>query len=584
MIARAVVESVVVEFAVLGPLEVRCDGEPLRLRRGRPRALLIALLLRVGRSVPADVLIDEVWGAEPPADAGNALQVLVSYLRRSLRLPATGPAPALRTMAGGYELDVEADQIDVYRFERAVSSAVQQLADPTVEQAELALEELQSTLALWRGPALQDVAYEAFVGAEVDRLSELRAVALEFEVEAMLRLGRHDEAIPALRQLVVDHPLRERFPAQLIVALYRAGRQADALRAFDATRRHLIDELGVEPGIELQRLHRAVLDHDSGLDWTPLVETAAIDAAGAHRHWSPMSRLPASTSSLIGREREIASIGSVLADNRIVTLTGPGGSGKTRLALAVARAEAARTPVWLVELAQIGDPAVVPSEIARVFDVATHADPTDAVSVRLGDRAGLLVLDTCEHLIDACATTVYRLLQACPNLSVLATSRQALAIVGEVAWPVPPLAVPAAGASIGEVLDAEAVRLFDERSRAVRPDFRLDASNAAVVGQICAILDGLPLAIELAAARMQVLSAAAILERLDDRFAVLSRVGRAADVRQQSLRATIEWSYDLLGPEQRIFFERLGVFASRFSLDAAAEVGAHDVAGDRSSC
>ena len=573
------------EFALLGPLEVRCESGLIPLRRARPRTLLISLLLRVGRVVPTDVLIDDVWREHPLSDPANALQAQVSYLRRVLRLSSTGPAPALRTTFGGYVLDVDPASVDVRRFERQVSSAAERLGSPTSGDAEVALSELRSALDLWRGEPLQDVAHEPFAAAEVQRLRELRAAALEYEIDALLLLGHHEQAVPALRGLIAEHPLRERFRAQMVLALYRSGRQADALREFDATRAQLVEELGVEPGPDLRRLQRAVLEHDPFLDWVRPAEPAgpaAVPATSQAQLGRSRPRgLPAATTGLVGREREITRIHDALGDNRMVTLTGPGGVGKTRLALAVAHAQAARRPVWLVELADVGDETVVPFEIARAVGVATHADPLESLAAGIGNQPGLLMLDTCEHLIDACAAAAHRLLRACPALNVLATSQQPLAVAGEVAWPVPPLAVPSPDARLEEVGDAEAVRLFCERSRAVRPGFELHASNAPDVAAICRVLDGLPLAIELAAARIKVLSPAGILTRLDDRFALLRRVGRAFEVRQQSLRAAIEWSHDLLDRDQRRFFERLGVFAGRFTFDAAAAVAADGLAADR---
>ena len=344
---------------------------------------------------------------------------------------------------------------------------------------------------------------------------------------------------------------------------------------FDAARGHLVDELGVEPGRDLQLLHRAVLDHDPDLDWTPR-GTLSSSLASAPSAVPPTS-LPASTTRLIGREREMARIVELLAENRMLTLTGPGGIGKTRLALAVAERAANERPVWLVELAELDDPAVVPYEVARAVGVTDAADPTEALQVRIGDQPGLLVLDTCEHLLDVCADTAHGLLRRCPALRILATSRQPLSVPGEVAWPLRPLALPPVAGSFDELHDAEAVRLFVDRGRAVQPDFELEVAQADDVARICRLLDGLPLAIELAAARVAVLSPSGILRHLDDRFALLSRVGRAADVRQRSMRTAIAWSYDLLDDEQRVFFARLGTFPGRFTYAAAVDVAAHDL-------
>ena len=553
---------------MLGPLEVRRDGDVLAVRRGRSRVVLISLLLRAGQVVPVDVLVEHVWGDRLPTDAANALQVQVSYLRRVLRL--TAGDGELRTVGAGYMLRVPAESIDLHRFERGVSSAADRLRTASTVDAELAREELGAALGLWRGEPLQDVAYQPFAVAAVERLHELRAAALEYQVDARLLLGDHEQVVPMLHQLVADHPLRERLRTQLMLALYRCGRQADALRAYDAARAHLVEELGVEPGRELQLLHQAVLAQDPELDWT----TAAPPAVTSTPPTVRPTRLPASTTRLIGREQEMARIVELLTDNRMLTLTGPGGIGKTRLALGVAERVAHERPVWLVELAEVDDPAVVPYEVARAVGVTDATDPSEAVQLRIGGEPGLLVLDTCEHLLDACAETSHGLLRGCPELHILATSRQPMALPGEVAWPLRPLALPPVDGSFEQVRDAEAVRLFVDRGRAVHPDFDLDVAHAGDVARICRILDGLPLAIELAAARVRVLSPGAILRHLDDRFALLNRVGRAADVRQRSLRTAIAWSYDLLDDEQRVFFDRLGVFAGRFTYAAAADVAA----------
>jgi predicted ATPase/DNA-binding SARP family transcriptional activator len=576
-----VVTLTAVEFAVLGPLEVREAGRVLPLRQGRPRALLAALLLRLGRVATADVLVEEVWGGQRLANAPNALQVQVSYVRRALGLGSGPGRPALRTVSGGYLLDVDPGTVDAHRFECLVQSAAARLA---AFDAAAALDELRVALELWGGAPYQDLLDAPAAVAEIARLEELRAAALEYQIDARLALGEHDLAVPALRQLIAEHPLRERLRAQLALALYRSGRQAEALRELDATRRLLVEELGVEPGRELQQLHRAVLEQAPELDWSPPAIARVRGSAGPPRtaaaEPAPRSRLPAPTSRLVGREQELARVHDVIAGNRIVTLTGPGGAGKTRLALAVAHAEAARRPVWLVELAEVHDPRVVPYEIADAIGVATEGDPFEALAVGLAGRPGLLVLDTCEHLVDACAHAAHRLLRDCPDLGILATSRQPLAVSGEVAWPVHPLGLPPDAASLDDIKGAEAVRLFHDRARAARPDFDIDETNAANVADICRVLDGLPLAIELAAARIKVLSPAAILARLDDRFALLQKVGPAAEIRQQSLRAAIQWSYDLLDDDHRRFFDRLGAFAGRFSLDAAARVAGDGLPGD----
>jgi predicted ATPase len=473
------------------------------------------------------------------------------------------------------------------RFEAAVSDAARRLEQPSWQAARMALDRLLEALGMWRGEPFQDVAYEPFVEAEVQRLHELRATALEQTIEARLALGDHDRAVPLLRQLVADFPFRERFRAQLVLALYRSGRQAEALRTFDDAREQLVDELGIEPGRQLQDLHRAVLEQRPELDWTPAPDAdrrhadgdMAADCAGSADE-GRRPALPSPTTRLVGRASEMARVRAAVVHDRLVTLTGPGGAGKTRLALAVAHAEAEHVPAWLVELGDVADPTIVPLEIARALGVTASSDPLEGVTLHIGHRPGLLVLDTCEHLLDACASAAHHLLRRCPSLHILATSRQALGIAGEIVWPVPPLGLPHYEARFEEVRDADAVTLFVERARAARGDFELDASNAPAVAAICQSLDGLPLAIELAAARTAVLSPWAILERLDDRFAVLRRPGRAGERRQQSLRATIAWSIDLLEDDQQIFFRRSSTFAGRFTLPAAAVVAGHGLDSD----
>ena len=586
---RSVVASDLLEFAVLGPLEVRRNGTVLPLRRGQPRIALSSLLLHVGHAVAADVLIDQLWSDDLPANAANGLHVVVSYLRKALDLAAEGAAPALRTVAGGYLLDVPPDAIDAVRFEAAVSDAARRLEQPSWQAARTALDQLLEVLGLWQGEPFQDVAHEPFVEAEVQRLHELRATAFEQTIEARLALGDHNHAIPLLRQHISDFPFRERFRAQLVLALYRSGRQAEALRTFDDAREQLVGELGIEPGRELQDLHRAVLEQrpetrmDAGLPTptgaTPWVTTAGNGMGPSEEQSSPGVAL---TDDAPRRpdQRDGARVRAAVVHDRLVTLTGPGGAGKTSLALAVAHTEAEHDPAWFVELGDVTDPTVVPIEIARVLGVTSSPDPLEGVTLHIGHRAGLLVLDTCEHLLDACASVAHRLLRRCPSLHILATSRAALGIAGEVVWPVPPLGLPPYDVCFEEVRDSDAVTLFVERARAARPDFELDASNGSAVAAICQNLDGLPLAIELAAARTAVLSPSAILERLDDRFAVLRRPGRAGERRQQSLRATIAWSIDLLEEDQQIFFRRLSIFAGRFTLPAASVIAGHELDAD----
>jgi predicted ATPase/DNA-binding SARP family transcriptional activator len=569
---------------VLGPLEVRREGGPIELARGRARRLLIALLLRTGRVVPADVLIDQVWDVHPPADALNALQVQVSYLRRALGLAPVGAPPALRTVAGGYVLDVDPDTLDVQRFERLVASASTRVAGGTAADADTALGELQAAAELWRGEPLQDVAYEPFVAAEVERLRELRAASFEHEIDARLLLGRHDEAVPMLRQLIAEHPLREHLRAQLVLALYRSGRQAEALRAYRAARDLLVDELGVEPGRELQQLQRAVLAQDPELEWAPPPAGRGADAAGPslrpHSEGVVASNLPWSPSPLIGRDAEATVLGGLVVDAgvRLVTLVGPPGVGKTRLAVEVARGAQSvySDGVWFVDLGGVSDPALVPTTIAAAAQV--RVDGVDSVTNTLvtqwRDARMLLVADNCEHLRHACAAVVQELLAGCPGVSILATSRVPLQVRGEQETPIGPLAVPPADDifPLRALAEVPSVALLLARVREINPRFELTATNARAVAELCRRLDGLPLALELTARWMRLLAADELVARLDSSLDVLRDGPVDLPTRQRTVRDAVRWSYDLLAPAEQAMFRRLAVFAGGASLDTATSV------------
>ena len=574
------------EFGVLGPLEVRTASGAVPVRRGFPRTLLIALLLRPGHTVSSDQLVEVLWGeVELPRNPANALQTQISYLRKTLANGEPGGATLLETRAGGYSLVADRAGIDAHRFE----SAIQQLAAlgslRSSEELSKALGEVDAALGLWRGGALEDVADADFARGEITRLDELRWAATERRIDLLLRLGRHPEAVGILAELVQLLPLRERFHEQLVLALYRSGRQAEALRAFEEARRTLSEELGLDPGSDLRALERAVLQHDPALDWVPpasehaqpaqaSVDTPAAPAAAATTRRRP----PVPVSALIGRDAELTRLAELLEGHRALTLTGPAGAGKTRLALALA---SGHEQVWYADLSPIDDPALVGATCATATGVtlAPGDDPAEVIADTLAAQQGLLVLDTCEHVLSAAGRLAISVLRAAPGVRVLATSRRALGLTGEFAWPVPPLALPPIDAEgAAEIASHAAVALFVERAQAVRPDLEIDDRTAADIAAICVALDGLPLAIELAAARTDVLSPAAIRSRLTDRFQLLVDGGVDAAERQQTLRAAIDWSYELLTVEQRTFFARLGVFAGGFDLDAALAVAGSGLA------
>ena len=568
------------EFAVLGPLEVRTAEGAVPIRRGLPRALLIALVLRSGQTVSSDLLVELLWGDELPRNPANALQTQISYLRKALATGEPEGAALLETRAGGYSLVVDRASVDSNRFESALKQVGAVESVRSSEALAEALDVVERALGLWRGEALEDVADAEFARGEVVRLNELRWAATERRVDLLLQLGRHAEAVGLLVDVVQQMPLRERFHEQLVLALYRSGRQAEALRAFEEARRTLADELGLDPGPDLRALEHAVLQQDPTLDWvapaSDHAQTAQVGSGGspaAEPRQSGGGRLPAPISRLIGRDGELNRLVQLLEGHRALTLTGPAGAGKTRLAIALASSR--DEDVWYVDFSPIDDPALVgPScAIATGVTLAPGDDPAQVIADTLANQEGLLVLDTCEHVLTAAGQLASIVLRAAPRVRVLATSRRALGLTGEFAWPVPPLALPPMdAASAAEIEEHAAVMLFVERAQAVRPDLALDDRTAADIAAICLALDGLPLAIELAAARTDVLSPAAIRSRLSDRFQLLVAGGIDAAQRQQTLRAAIDWSFELLADEQRTFFVRLGVFAGDFDLDAALAV------------
>ncbi|HTI21031.1 MAG TPA: BTAD domain-containing putative transcriptional regulator [Kutzneria sp.] len=500
-------------IGVLGAVELwGPDGSPVALGGPRPRALLAALALSVGRPVPFEQLVDAVYGEEPPGNAQHALQSQVSRLRAVL------PEGTLVRHPVGYLLTIDPAEIDAHRFEHLAAAGRELLALGDHANARKALTE---ALELWRGPA------------PTVRLADLRLSAFEDRIETDLALGRPD--IAELRQLSAEHPYRERLRGQLMRALAADGRQAEALASFDDARRTLADEFGTDPSAELAGAHLAVL-----------------------RGANPVRPVPAQLTSFVGRDNEIRQVTTALERSRLVTIIGPGGAGKTRLAIESAR----RMPeVCFVELAGLGDGAQVPQAVIAALGIrdaglfAGHElpDPVARLISSLADRRILLVLDNCEHVVDGAARLARQLLAGCEELRILATSREALGVTGESLCPLPPLAGP------------DTIRLFEERAHAVRPGYGLDP---ATVGRICAAVDGLPLGIELAAARLRSFE----LDEVESRLRQLSHGDRTAEPRHQTLRAVVAWSWDLLDPDERTMAKRLAVFAGGATLSVAEEV------------
>ncbi len=547
-----------VTFRLLGPVAALDQaGEPLPVGGPRRRAVLAALLLSRGTILPVEKLVTMLWPDPAPPTAPTMVHAAVAAIRRVLE-PA-GQSRMLVTRDGGYSLAVAAEQVDVVRFERALEAGRRVLGISPQRAAAF----LAEALAEWRAPALDGIE-EPFARAAAARLDELRLQCHELHADAELSRGRHHAVVAGLEELVAAHPLREALCAHLIVALYRCGRQADALAAYRRLRATLVTELGVEPAQQLRELELAVLRQERWLS-----------------SWTGASAPPAPIGSFVGREGELDDVAALLRVHRLVTLTGPGGAGKTRLALEVAL-RLTDVAAFVVDLAPLATPELVAETLAEA--VGIRAEPGHAlprtIAAALSAQPAVVVLDNCEHLVAACAELVQVLLAGAAGLRVLATSRERLGVPGEHVHAVRPLCVPAAGEDWECIAAREAVRLFAVRAAAARTGFAVTARNAALVAEVCRRLDGLPLTIELAAARAATMPLPELARRLDDRFALLESATRAADPRHRSLAATLAWSHDLLSPAERALFARLAVFPAGFDLAAARAIcgGPSDVA------
>ncbi|TLQ47801.1 AfsR/SARP family transcriptional regulator [Streptomyces marianii] len=563
------------QYRVLGPTRAfHDDGTPVALGGARLRALLTALALRTGRTVPVGVLIGDIWDGDPPADAVGAVQALVGRLRRAL-----GPAAVATADGRGYQLRARRDEVDLHRFDRLAGEGTRAMADGDALSAAALLDE---ALALWRGPVLADLPGRL---AEAARWETRRLDAQRTRLAAVLAIGgRAEEALAELAESCAAHPLDERLHELRIAALRDTGRTAQALAAYEEVRRVLADRLGTDPGPGLRALHKELLrpyPYETGG-----ASPAASPAADASPGTPPPGNLRARLNSFVGREPDLRAIREDLAGARLVTLVGAGGSGKTRLSQEAAERAAADPDrpwpdgVWLAELAPVEDPESVPETVlsalggretvlrgagAEELRAGGERQSGDAF-VRLVEycarRRMLLLLDNCEHVVEAAAALAERLLERCPGLTVLATSREPLGVPGELVRPVGPLPIPVA------------LRLLADRGAAARPDFRIDAdeATASACAEICRRLDGLPLAVELAAARLRMLTAPQIADRLDDRFRLLNTGARTVLPRQQTLRAVVDWSWDLLDLPERAVLRRLSVFAGECDLTAAESV------------
>lgn len=540
-----------VQIGMLGPLEIKTEeGGSIAVPGARLRALLVALALEPGRAVPKTKLIDCIWAEQPPADAANALQALVSRLRRLL------PDGALGVAAGGYRLAVDPDAVDAVRFERLLDQA----RSDDVRHTDL----LRAALELWRGDPMQDIGDIAPFDPVITRLHGLRLTAMEQCYEAEVQRGRGPDVVAELTEVVAQHPVRERLVGALMRALASAGRGAEALVVYQRAREALADELGVDPSPELSELHVALLRGEVGA-----------------RPTQRSTNLRAELTSYVGKQADIAAVRELLAAHRLTTITGPGGAGKTRLAVETARTVLADLPegAWLVELAAT-DAAADLAQTAfaalgrrdSLLGDAPNADPMDRLVAAIGDRETLLILDNCEHVIEAAAAFSHRLLGECTRLRILATSREALGITGEALWQVAPLALPADDADAATIEASPAVALLRDRASAVRNDLTADPDTLATMARVCRALDGIPLAIELAAARLRTMTLDQLAHRLDDRFRLLTGGSRTAIAQHRTLRAVVDWSWELLADAERRVLSRLAVFAGGATLEAAEQV------------
>jgi predicted ATPase/DNA-binding SARP family transcriptional activator len=551
-------------YEVLGEIRVLCAGTPIRLGGPMALRLLAALLVDAPRPVERDVLIERLWGDDTPATAITALQVHVSRLRQALEPGNRGGASwVLRTTDDGYGLTIDRAQIDAEHFE----SLVRQAEDFAMSEPERALSDVELARALWQGRPWAALADEAWLRGEVARLEELRRRADELWGDVQLALGRHDLIVDSLARAVAEEPLREHRWEQLMMALYRCGRQAEALRAFQDARRVLTDELGIEPAPALCALERAVLVQDPDLDAPPRA-----------RPQRPRHNLPAVLTGLVGRDDDVVAMCKALEGSRLVTVTGTGGCGKTRLALAVAErlVDGFDDGAWFVDLTAAASGDVVATHIAtalglRESDEHGLGNALALLQTFLRDREVLVVLDNCEHVIADVAAVVGSLLSSCPGVRVLATSRVVIGQVGESVQQLSPLATPDTDAAVEEITSSPAVQLFLERAGDAAASFDRTPEQLTTIGELCRFLEGVPLAIELAAMWTTTLPPSEILRLLGNRL-LLMATNESLPERQRALRTTIDWSYTLLSETERLAFRRLSVFPAGFTLGGAAAV------------
>ncbi|MEO3759264.1 BTAD domain-containing putative transcriptional regulator [Mycobacterium sp. B14F4] len=535
-----------VRYGILGPLSVATDNGPIRMASRTQRHLLAVLLVEANRVVSTERLVEELWPDDIPSDPAGALRTQISRLRKLLPPPAS-----LVTEEGGYRLLVAPEEVDATRFDRLITQA-------RGEHYERALPLLDEALALWRGRVLGEFVVRPFALPEVRRLEELHGAAREDRAALLLVADRAAEAAADMNALIAEQPGRERARGLLMQALYHQGRHTEALDAYQSWRCHLVDALGLEPSPALQRVEREILQHELGGGSTPAVARSRVD-------------VPRAVSTFLGRDDDLCDVGRLLGEVRLLTLWGPGGVGKTRLALEVANEVSSRyrDGIHFCDLAVITRSAHVTRAVATVVGVREKAfTPLEAQLLDdLASRRALVILDNCEHVLEGTARLADRIIRSTLDVDILATSRERLSVDGEHLWEVRPLPVKGP--------NSPAVCLFVDRARATDAAFSADTADIETVAEVCRQLDGLPLAIELAAARVRGLSLQDLTQRLDERFTILT-AGPRTEGRHRSLTAVLDWSYAQLEPIEQQVFNRLAVFVGPFGLDAACSV----VAGD----
>ena len=568
-------------LGVLGPLEIGGRDRTDPLGSSSQRTILAVLLARQGEVVSPDALTDAVWGTRPPASARKSLHSHVSRLRRTLATVDPDGENLVTSVPGGYRLELGDHELDAARFEALVASARQVLDDDPRQAAD----RLEKALRLWRGSAFGELAACEPIQPEAVRLNELRAAAVADWVAAKLALGDHQAVIGALEALVADHPLAEGPHGQLMLAYYRSGRQADALAVYRRLRQRLGTELGIDPAPDVQALHERILRHDPNLAAprrVPVTDDGhATTAAEEHTGAVPTGAArTGAAAGLVGRAEDIEAVAALTTPGALVVLTGPGGVGKSRLADVVAATAGERFDDGVVscDLAAVAEPGSVADALVDALGAQQSGDrsPQEAVLAALGTRRLLLVLDNCEHVLATVAALVARVRSMCPHVGILVTSREVLHLPDEQVWELDPLTVPPAGAGADDVAATSAGVLLCSRARAAEPSFALSEANAPTLAELCRRLDGIPLAIELAAARLRALAPEDLVARIDQRFELLAAGSHRGASRHRTLEAVVDWSYRLLTETESHLFDHLCVFAGPFPLDAAEQACADE--------